>query len=245
MIDRRKAERTIEGTAGAPLLIGETLRDFFSDLPETLRPPEAGTPRARILDRARSLFASSGYAGTSVRSIAAGASVNPAMIHYYYGSKGLLYRRVIALELIATIRGVIERLDTSLPASELLVRVPLAIMHEMHVNPERLNLIRRELADGADQARAAVIEMSRHGPLGMWNLLAPLVRRGQEEAEIREVPVDALLPFLISVGHGSMILEPLFRLVLGIGADDEDAWERRLAGFETLLRGGICVSGVK
>jgi len=234
---RSRADGAPDGT--------EAFRSFFSDLPEALQPASPETPRGRILANARSLFARGGFAGTTVRAIAKGAGVNQAMIHYYFGSKELLYRRVIALELLATIRGVFDRIDSSVPAVELLVRIPIGIMREMRANPERLSLLRRELGAGAEQARAAVVEMSRHGPLGIYGLLAPLVRRGQEAGEIRDVPIDALLPFLVSAGHGSMILDPFFRLVLGIDAEDEEAWERRVSGFETLLRHAIFASGVK
>jgi AcrR family transcriptional regulator len=217
------------------------LRDFFSDLPDTLRAPDAETPRGRILEHARALFASRGFAPTTIRAIAGEARVNPAMIHYYYGSKSLLYRRVIAIELIATLRGVFDRIEPGLPASEHLIRIPLGIMREMHTTPERVDLLRRELAEGAGEAKAAILEMSRHGPLGLWGLLAPIVRQGQAEKSVRDVPIETLLPFLLSVGHGSMILEPLFRLVLGIESGDETAWERRLLGFEDLLRRGVLV----
>ncbi|MFI6902292.1 TetR family transcriptional regulator [Nonomuraea sp. NPDC050394] len=47
--------------------------------------------RRRILDAARARFISHGYDTVTVRSIAADAGVDPAMIHYFFGSKDKLF----------------------------------------------------------------------------------------------------------------------------------------------------------
>lgn len=48
---------------------------------------DAGVLQDRLLDTAEHLFAEQGFAGTSVRSIAEGAGVNPSLVHYYFGNK--------------------------------------------------------------------------------------------------------------------------------------------------------------
>jgi AcrR family transcriptional regulator len=67
---------------------------------KTLTPPkpihrgprdERGIVAARILSAARASFATHGFAGTSLRSVARDADVDPALVSYYYKSKsGLL-----------------------------------------------------------------------------------------------------------------------------------------------------------
>ena len=59
--------------------------------PESLAKEET---RDTILDAAEQLFAELGYATTSFRDIALKASVNPALISYYFGTKRLLYEAV-------------------------------------------------------------------------------------------------------------------------------------------------------
>ena len=61
------------------------------------RPGPSGSPdiREQILNAAGHLFASQGYSATSVREIADRVDVNPAMVHYYFGSKKLLLRAVM------------------------------------------------------------------------------------------------------------------------------------------------------
>ncbi|MFI6505500.1 TetR family transcriptional regulator [Nonomuraea typhae] len=47
--------------------------------------------RRRILEAARTRFAGQGYDAVTIRSLAADAGVDPAMIHYFFGSKDKLF----------------------------------------------------------------------------------------------------------------------------------------------------------
>ena len=70
---------------------------------KTRRPRLRGRPgpasnedfRERILNAAERLFATQGFAATSIRNIAEDVGVNPAMVHYYFGSKIQLLRAVM------------------------------------------------------------------------------------------------------------------------------------------------------
>ena len=75
----------------------------------TLSPPRRGRrpgspdTRAAILAAARERFAAQGYAGTSVRAVAASAGVDAALVHHYFGTKDDLF--LAALELKVDPRG--------------------------------------------------------------------------------------------------------------------------------------------
>lgn len=51
--------------------------------------------REHIIETAMDLFACKGYEGTSIRDIAESASVNLAMINYYFGSKEKLFENIV------------------------------------------------------------------------------------------------------------------------------------------------------
>jgi len=53
--------------------------------------------RGEILEAARASFADKGYAGTSVRAVAADAGVDSALVHHYFGTKDDLF--LAALEM--------------------------------------------------------------------------------------------------------------------------------------------------
>jgi AcrR family transcriptional regulator len=59
----------------------------------------AGETRTReaILDAARRSFAAHGYDGATIRGIAAGAGVNPALVHHFYGTKEGLFAAAMQL----------------------------------------------------------------------------------------------------------------------------------------------------
>lgn len=59
------------------------------------RPPGHSDTRERILTSARDLFANRGFAGTSVRAIAAAAGVDSALVHHYFGTKQQLFAAAI------------------------------------------------------------------------------------------------------------------------------------------------------
>jgi AcrR family transcriptional regulator len=62
------------------------------------RPREAtGATRDAILASARTEFARAGYAGATMRSIAARAEVDPALVIHYFGSKDALFGESLAI----------------------------------------------------------------------------------------------------------------------------------------------------
>ncbi|GAB3226353.1 TetR family transcriptional regulator [Mycolicibacterium hippocampi] len=48
---------------------------------------DRGVLAAQILNTARAAFAETGWAGTTLRAVARGADVDPALVYHYYGSK--------------------------------------------------------------------------------------------------------------------------------------------------------------
>ena len=61
------------------------------------RRPGAPDTRAAILDSARGLFAAHGFGGTTIRAVAAGAGVDAALVHHYFGTKDELFLAALAM----------------------------------------------------------------------------------------------------------------------------------------------------
>jgi AcrR family transcriptional regulator len=60
------------------------------------RRPGTSTTREALVEVARRRFAETGYDGTSLRTIAAEAGVDPALVGHFFGSKENLFREVLA-----------------------------------------------------------------------------------------------------------------------------------------------------
>ncbi|MGB0101377.1 MAG: TetR family transcriptional regulator [Nocardioides sp.] len=110
--------------------------------PRRGRRPGAPDTRAAILAAARTLFASHGFAGTSVRSIAAEAGVDAALVHHYFGSKDDLF--LASLELPIDPRERLAEVAALGPdgAGERMVRVFLSVWDDPDLQLPLLGLAR-------------------------------------------------------------------------------------------------------
>ena len=68
-------------------------------MPAASRPRRSDPTRARILAVARRRFALEGYDGTTIRSVAADAEIDPSMVMRYYGSKEGLFTAATNVDL--------------------------------------------------------------------------------------------------------------------------------------------------
>jgi len=59
------------------------------------RPAGSSNSRERILASARDLFARNGISGTSIRTVAAAAGVDSALVHHYFGTKEKLFAAAV------------------------------------------------------------------------------------------------------------------------------------------------------
>lgn len=113
--------------------------------PRRGRRPGAPDTRAAILDAARGLFAAQGYAGTSVRSVAAAAGVDASLVHHYFGTKDQLF--IAALELPVDPRSRLAGVIAQGPdgAGERMLRVFLSVWDDPELKLPLLGLARNML----------------------------------------------------------------------------------------------------
>lgn len=195
--------------------------DLGADLPEHLRPPAADSTAGRIHAAARSRFASGGFAGTSTRNIAEAAGVNLAMIHYHFGSKEQLYCRVIELEVVHLQRIMQRELGTDPSPREVATKVPVFALRLHQERPELIQLILREMADGAPRLSRILADLGDHGPLGLRRLLLGAVESAYQDGSFAtDVPPAHLVAILFSIGNGLQAFAPLIAEVFGVDLAD-------------------------
>ncbi len=89
------------------------------------RPAGTSDTRDRILASARELFARNGIDRTSIRAVAAGAGVDAALVHHYFGTKQQLFAAAIHLP-IDPMTVLVPMRET--PVSELGLRLPSVLL---------------------------------------------------------------------------------------------------------------------
>lgn len=104
--------------------------------------------KVQILATAEQLFTDQGYAATSIRNIADGAGVNPALVHYYFGNKHALLQAVLEHTLQPMMRA-LAALNTSAETSVEDIAGLLISVAAEHPNIPRL-LTREVLLPGGE-----------------------------------------------------------------------------------------------
>ncbi|SPM36927.1 hypothetical protein MRAB57_4769, partial [Mycobacterium rhizamassiliense] len=89
------------------------------------RPAGNSDTRDRILASARELFARNGIDRTSIRAVAAGAGVDAALVHHYFGTKQQLFAAAIRLP-IDPMTVLVPMRET--PVEELGLRLPSVLL---------------------------------------------------------------------------------------------------------------------
>lgn len=176
---------------------------------ESSRP--VGPTRERILDRAEVLFANRGFAGTSVRDIAASTGLTPASLYNHFPGKHALYRAVLE----RGVQPLIERLgklavgETSPVAQADIIEEVMAHLAE---HPHLPRLVALEAATGgenlAELARDWIRPMIERGRVIYDNEIS----LGRSPWEPHEVPLAMAAWLHLIFGHFAMA--PLLREVL-------------------------------
>jgi len=157
--------------------------------------PRTPAPGARRIDSAaRRLFASRGYAGTSMAEIAAAAGVSKATVFHHYRSKRELYEALLGDAFAGFREQVIPLLDTERDLQDSLREFAAAHLDRLTRMQGTMRLIAREMLSGtaASSDLFAGTEISRN-----FSLLVEELRRGQERGTVRADVDPGLAVFLV------------------------------------------------
>ncbi len=168
------------------------------------RRPGGPDTRGEILDVARKSFADKGFGGTTIRAVAAGAGVDPALVHHYFGSKDDLF--LAALEIPVDPRRLVPTVFEAgvAGAGERLARLFLAVWDDPDTRLPLLAVLRASLAEEGPES------LLQEGILRM--VLAPMrAALPADEADRRVQLVVSQLVGLV-VTRYLLALEPLASL---------------------------------
>lgn len=179
--------------------------------------PASAASRDLILDAAELLFATRGFSAATIKQIAAAASVNSALLYYYFDSKETLYRETLR-RILATLSGRgLEVLDHQASPSEAVRSLVGFQSAFLGSRPHLPRLLARELAG---QETPDAMPMFGEILARLFRRLCEIIREGQEQGEFRAdvTPEYAAISTISQVAY-LHIARPGISRLLGHGAD--------------------------
>ena len=165
------------------------------------RRPGGPDTRGEILAAAQESFAHKGFAGTTIRGVAATAGVDAALVHHYFGSKDDLF--LAALEIPVDPRAVVPTVlaDGVAGAGERLLRVFLEVWENPRTRLPLVALVRASLGE------AGPVNLLRDGMLRM--VFEPVAAQLPSDEPERRVSLMASQLIGLAIGRYVLQLEPL------------------------------------
>ena len=151
--------------------------------------------RTHIIETAMDLFARKGYEGTSIRDIAEKASVNLAMVNYYFGSKEKLFENIVEYKSSVT-RGILDEIlkNNKLSAIEKIYAIIDSYVEKLFTHRSFHRLIYQEL----------ILNQREELQNSIVNNLAPnsviikrIIETGIKNEEFKKVDVELTLASLM------------------------------------------------
>ena len=165
------------------------------------RRPGGPDTRGAILAAARESFAHKGFAGTTIRAVAASAGVDAALVHHYFGSKDDLF--IAALEIPVDPRQVVPMVfaEGVEGAGERLTRMFLSVWEDPEARLPLIALVRASLGE------AGPVNLLREGVLRM--IFTPLreILPGDDAEERVQLVLSQLVGLVVA--RYVLAVEPL------------------------------------
>jgi AcrR family transcriptional regulator len=173
--------------------------------------------REIILSAAMKLFGQKGFEGTSVREIASGADVNPAMISYYFGSKEKLFEKLVEHK-ASFLKGVFAELvnNTSITQIEKLFIIIDSYIDRMFQSPQFHHLLHRELSlERRPQMKNAISEIL----LRNFVSIRKIIQDGIESGEFKAIDPELTIASILGTINHLLSSETMCRKILQKGKD--------------------------
>lgn len=200
----------------------------------------AGAParqgREALLVAARELMAEKGLPRVTLREVAQRAGVQPALVHYYFGSKEGLLRAVTAL-VAGELVGRIQQAASLEGSSEDRVRSLVeAVTASFAADPYAPRLLIEQVLFGEPDVIDGFVDRFARPNLAA---IRGLLESGRASGELREVEPMFLLPALIGCCHFFFLAAPILQRVFGIDEITPDLARRFADHTAALVLDGI------
>jgi len=182
----------------------------------------------KILDVAERLFATRGFAATTIKAIAAESNQNAALIYYYYDSKATLYRHVLERVIGRIASEASSRISAESSPEDVVSAVVQSQVAVLTANPHLPILLARELIDWkAAHAEPAIRALSA----GLFERLRNAIESGQQQGTFSRSVNSRFAAISVVAQVGYLVLaSPVAGILLGRGPDGPTAEDIRAFG---------------
>ncbi len=150
--------------------------------------------REHIIEAALQLFAEKGFEGASIRDIAEKASVNVAMVNYYFGSKEKLFEKIVEYKSLHT-RGLLDEISgsKSLTAIQKIEAVIDAYLDKLFTHRMFHRLIQQELIiNQRENLQCSIVNNFIPNAL----IIKSIIETGIKKGEFKKVDVELTIASL-------------------------------------------------
>jgi AcrR family transcriptional regulator len=151
--------------------------------------------RTHIIETAMNLFAGKGYEGTSIRDIAEKASVNLAMVNYYFGSKEKLFEKIVEYKSSVT-RGLLDEIlkNDKLSSIEKIYAIIDSYVEKLFIHRSFHRLIYQELIlNQREELQNSIVNHLVPNSI----IIKRIIETGIKNGEFKKVDVELTLASLM------------------------------------------------
>ena len=196
-------------------------------------------PKRRILDAALKTFIDKGFDGARTREIAEAADVNVAMVHYYFGSKAKLYRRVVQ-PLFMILAGLLRlALSSSEDPKEQVEALVDAYFDFLSEYPELPRLMMWELASSGKNLQAVFTPLLQQENVRLPNRLIEIFKSGQESGVFGTFPPEQAAISFVGLCVFPFLARPVIDTIFQESLMDNDFVEERREHVKSLILRGL------
>ena len=188
-----------------------TKRANKEDLSAHAKHRDSVETRATILRAAEQVYAEHGLAGARIDAIAAAASVNKALLYYYFKSKEELYQAVVGSQVREFQQQAREVLSAKGPAGPILLRYVSYHFDFMATHPHYPRIFQRMMMEGD----AALERMIREHSIPLAKRLQALLERGMKSGEFRRLNKGHTIVSIAGLTACYFNIAPAFQVVTG------------------------------
>ncbi|RYE23036.1 MAG: TetR/AcrR family transcriptional regulator [Sphingobacteriales bacterium] len=184
--------------------------------------------QAHIIEVAQKLFATNGFAGTSVRDIAKEADVNVAMISYYFGSKEKLLEAIFNRHW-TNVRLQLENLlhdESKSPLDKVYILIDNYLDKYFAQQDFHKIIVREQMAHRED---GPLSEMMHQMKKGNQSLIKQLITDGQKKGVFKKnIDVPLMMATMMGTANQLLTTQRFYKEINGLQDMPEEDFQKLL-----------------